>query len=143
MPTDLHVKIKRKYTPLAAEQKAFNTAPHIELSEREKVYLAEHPLISVTNELDWYPYDFNEEGEAKGYAIDYMKLLAEKIGVHLNFVSDTWPNLYEKFKNREIMVAQPLIPSEERQHKFLQHEIYHNGFSTDYPNKASGYSLHP
>jgi len=119
MPTDLHVKIKRKYTPLAAEQKAFNTAPHIELSEREKVYLAEHPLISVTNELDWYPYDFNEEGEAKGYAIDYMKLLAEKIGVHLNFVSDTWPNLYEKFKNREIMVAQPLIPSEERQHKFL------------------------
>ena len=121
MPPDLHVKIKRKYMPLGRDEKGIQSAPvsKIELSESEKAYLTEHPVISVTNERDWYPYDFNEDGEAKGYAVDYIKLLADKIGVRLNFISDTWPNLYEKFKNKEIRVAQPLIPSEERHQQFL------------------------
>ncbi len=121
MPPDLHVQIKRKYMPFGTDEKGVQSVPvsKIELSESEKAYLAQHPVISVTNERDWYPYDFNEDGEAKGFAVDYMKLLANKLGMHLNFISDTWPNLYEKFKNREIRMAQPLIPSEERHQQFL------------------------
>lgn len=119
MPADLHVKIKRKYLPFVTAERSSPVVPTIEFSESEKDYLMKHPVISVTNELSWYPYDFNEDGEAKGYSVDYMKLLADKIGVRLNFISDTWPNLYEKFQNGEIRVAQPLIPSSERRQKFL------------------------
>jgi len=119
MPTDLHVKIKRKYLPFATSERPSPIVPEIELTESEKAYLQKHPVISVTNELSWYPYDFNEDGEAKGYSVDYMRLLADKIGVRLNFISGTWSNVYEKFKNREISVAQPLIPSAERHQKFL------------------------
>ncbi len=119
MPSDLHVKIKRKYLPLGTGEQTTQKIQKIELSESEKAYIREHPVLSVTNELDWYPYDFNENGEAKGYSVDYMKLLADKMGVRLNFISDTWPNLYEKFKNNEITIAQPLIPSAERRKNFL------------------------
>jgi len=118
MPSDLHVKIKRKYLPLIKEGQTPFIKQEIEFSESEKAYIAAHPSISVTNELSWYPYDFNEEGEAKGFSVDYMKLLGKKIGIYFNFVSDTWPNVYEKFKNKEISIAQPLIPSVERRQNF-------------------------
>ncbi|AOO64326.1 transporter substrate-binding domain-containing protein [Sulfurospirillum halorespirans] len=118
MPSDLHVKIKRKYLPLIKEEQAPFLRQEIELSASEKAYIAAHPSISVTNELGWYPYDFNEEGEARGFSVDYLRLLGKKIGVHFNFVSDTWPNLYERFQNKEIMMAQPLIPSVERRQNF-------------------------
>jgi len=124
IPIDLQVKIKRKYLPLVNVEQASPIIQKIELTENEKAYIERHPVVSVTNERDWYPYDFNEKGEAKGYAVDYMKLLADKIGLRLNFISDIWPNLYEKFKNNEIMIAQPLISSEERRQKFL----YSDGF---------------
>jgi len=84
MPQDLHVKIKRKYLPLVQEKNMLESTQGIELNEREKLYLAAHPSISVTNELSWYPYDFNEEGEARGYAVDYMKLLGKKVGIHFH-----------------------------------------------------------
>jgi polar amino acid transport system substrate-binding protein len=118
MPSDLHVKIKRKYLPLIKEEQASSLTHDIEWSEPEKAYIAAHPSISVTNELGWYPYDFNEDGEARGFSVDYLKLLGKKIGVHFNFVSGTWPVVYEKFQNKEIQMAQPLIPSVERRQKF-------------------------
>ena len=124
MPADLHVKIKRKYLPLVQDKHISPVIRSIELSESERAYIEMNPNISVTNELSWYPYDFNENGEAQGYAVDYMKLLGKKIGVNFTFVSDTWSNLYEKFKNREIRVAQPLIPSDERRRKFLQSDKF-------------------
>ncbi|DAB37149.1 MAG TPA: histidine kinase [Sulfurospirillum cavolei] len=118
MPQDLHVKIKRKYLPLVHEKTSPANTQSVELSEHEKMYIATHPSISVTNELGWYPYDFNEEGEAKGFSIDYLKLLGKKVGLHFNFISGTWPVVYEKLQNKEIQMAQPLIPSAERRHHF-------------------------
>jgi len=88
MPEDLHVKIKRKYLPFMDEAATSMRSKTLELSAEEKAYLKTKLYISVSNEQSWAPYDFNENGKAEGYAIDYIKLLAQKIGVHVNFVSD-------------------------------------------------------
>lgn len=119
MPEDLHVKIKRKYVPFLQEEPSFDANAKLEFSAEEKAYLAKNPRIIVSNEREWYPYDFNENGEARGYSIDYIRLLAQKIGLHVEFVSDSWPNLFEQFKNKKIDIIQPIIPTDERRNLFL------------------------
>lgn len=124
MPEDLHVKIKRKYLPFMQEEVQSTYTDKIELTSEEKAYLNTRLYISISNELSWQPYDFNENGKADGYAIEYIKLLAQKIGIHVNFVSDTWPNIVEKFKRKEIDIIHPIIPTPQRRSEFLLSEPF-------------------
>lgn len=117
MPESLHVKIKRKYLPFIEEETHKPLA--IVLSQEEKDYIAKNPYIRVSNELDWQPYDYTENGEAQGFSVEYIKLLAQKIGLHVSFVSDTWPAVFERFKRREIDMIHPLIPTPQRRAEFL------------------------
>jgi len=124
MPEDLHVKIKRKYLPFMDEAATSMRSKTLELSAEEKAYLKTKLYISVSNEQSWAPYDFNENGKAEGYAIEYIKLLAQKIGVHVNFVSDTWPNLLEKFNRKEIDIIHPIAQTPKRRETFLFSEPF-------------------
>ena len=94
----------------------------LSLTPEEKAFLQQHSSITFSNELDWYPYDFTDNGEktgnATGYAIDYLRLLADKIGVKLNFHSDYWHNLIEKAKNKEIDALHPITKTREREFYF-------------------------
>ncbi len=61
------------------------------LSPKEREYLKKHPVIKVHNESNWPPFNFIEDGKAKGFSIDYFKLLAERIGVRVEYVRGyTW-----------------------------------------------------
>ena len=61
------------------------------LSAQERIWLAEHPVLKIHNELDWEPFNFNVDGQARGYSIDYMNLLADKLGIDAQYVSGpTW-----------------------------------------------------
>lgn len=119
MPESLHVKIKRKYLPFIEDETIVSRIKAIVLSEEEKEYIAKAPYIRVSNELSWQPYDFNENAEAQGYSLEYIKLLAQKIGLHVTFISDTWPNLLEKFKHKEIDIIHPIISTPQRRTEFL------------------------
>ena len=90
-------------------------ATNIELTEVQKNYILQNPTITVSNELDWYPYDFNENGNAAGYAVDYFKLLAEKIGLRVIFVSASWNELSKKFKSKDIDILYPAVKTKERE----------------------------
>lgn len=87
----------------------------VDLSVAERKWLSAHPVIRVSNEPDWPPYDFSEGGKPTGYAIDYMKLLADKLGVQFDFVTDSWGELYKKFEQGDIDLIHPLHYSEERE----------------------------
>ena len=84
------------------------------LNNEQKEFIKNHPIIKVSNEKDWAPYDFNENGTAKGYSVDYLKLLGKKIGVTFVFQSDTWSNLLDKVKNKEIDIIHPLSKNKTR-----------------------------
>ncbi|MBL0712233.1 MAG: transporter substrate-binding domain-containing protein, partial [Desulfosarcina sp.] len=61
------------------------------LSDAEQHYLAVTEKIRVHNESDWAPFNYNENGAPKGYSIDFIRLLAEKTGLAVEFVSgSTW-----------------------------------------------------
>ncbi|MEM8642570.1 MAG: diguanylate cyclase [Cyanobacteria bacterium P01_G01_bin.54] len=88
------------------------------LSEDEQRWLTAHPVIRVSNELDWAPFDFIEDGEPAGYCIDYFHLLESKLGIQFVFVADTWANLIKKVKAKEIDVIHSIVETEERKQFF-------------------------
>lgn len=45
-------------------------------TKEEKRVFKRTPILKVHNESDWAPFNFNQNGKASGYSIDYMNLLA-------------------------------------------------------------------
>lgn len=82
-------------------------------TEEEKEYLLKHPILTVSNEEDYPPYDYFEDGIAKGYSIDLIKLIASKLGVDIKFDTDNWNNLVKKFCDGKIDILHPTDKSVE------------------------------
>jgi len=76
--------------------------PVVNLNKEEKVWLKAHPVIRVSSEADYYPFDFRINEKPSGYSIDYVELLAERLGIRIEYVRDTWDNLLKKTQNKEI-----------------------------------------
>jgi PAS domain S-box-containing protein len=88
---------------------------NIALSDKERSWINEHPVLRVANELDWPPFDFAEDGQPKGYSIDLIKLIAAKTGLTIEFVNGyTWNELLEKFKAGDIDIMPAIYVDEER-----------------------------
>lgn len=89
------------------------------LTSEEKAFLKQHPSLTFSNELDWFPYDFTHNGEkngaAMGYSIDYLRLLADKIGVQLNFHTDDWHLLIKQIKKQKIDALHLVTKTSERE----------------------------
>ena len=95
----------------------------IRLTEKEKKFLSEHPVITAHNEADYPPYNFNENGIAKGFSIDYLDLLAKKLGIEVKYVSGhTWAEFMEMTRQNKIDVMLNIMrtPSREKILHFTQ-----------------------
>lgn len=89
--------------------------PVVQLTEAEKRWIEVHPIILVTNEMDWPPLDFVRAGKPAGFSIDYLNLISEKVGIKIEYISGyTWAELLNMVKAREIDMAHSLIQSPER-----------------------------
>ena len=74
-------------------------------TEEEKKFLRKTPILKVHNESDWAPFNFNQNGKASGYSIDYMNLLASKIGLSVDYISGyTWNDFIQLIKENKIDV---------------------------------------
>ncbi|BCO08379.1 hypothetical protein GF1_07550 [Desulfolithobacter dissulfuricans] len=72
------------------------------LTPEEKDFIRQHPVIRISNQISRPPYDFYEDGEAQGFSIDYLRLLAKIIGVQVQVISGDWDRLVERLQKREI-----------------------------------------
>jgi len=100
-------------------------ASELQLTSAEKSWLNKHPVINVSNEDDWPPYDFSVDGEAKGYSVDLVKLLAKKIGIEVQFINGySWAELLEEFDNKHIDLMQAMAGSKERREKYSFSKSY-------------------
>ncbi len=86
----------------------------LELTSREKEWLAKHPVLKAGNEFDYAPWDFNRQGKAVGYSIDYVKLLASKLDVEVKFVTDKWENLTKKLSSGELDFLHTMYQNKQR-----------------------------
>jgi ABC-type amino acid transport substrate-binding protein/nitrogen-specific signal transduction histidine kinase len=75
------------------------------LTPEEQKFLNNNKVLKVHNEMDWIPYNYNDKGVAKGYSIDYMNLVAAKLGVSVEYVSGpTWSEFLTQMKDGSLDV---------------------------------------
>jgi len=91
-------------------------ATTINLTNKEKQYIKTKKIITVHNETNWAPYNFNENGVAKGFMVDYIKLLSKKTGLKLKFVSGySWSEFLDLIKEHKIDVIINIAKTQERE----------------------------
>ncbi len=92
---------------------------NIKLTKEELKYLNTNATIKVHNEKDWEPYNFNIDGIAKGFSIDYMNLLASKIGIKVEYINGyTWNTFLNMIKDGSLDVMLNIAFTKDRE-KFL------------------------
>ncbi|MCA1788093.1 MAG: transporter substrate-binding domain-containing protein, partial [Desulfobacteraceae bacterium] len=90
--------------------------PFLQLTEQEKAFIHGHPVIRVSNEMDWPPFDFAIGDQPFGLSIDVMHLLASRLGITFEYVNGyRWNELLTMFKNRKLDVLQSVYKDAERQ----------------------------
>lgn len=96
------------------EHKA-DAAKRISLNAEEKAFIKANPVIKVSNEIDYPPLDFAIGGEAAGYSVDLLKLIAERIGVQLQFVNGySWDELWNMYEQGDLDLVHPVYKNSHR-----------------------------
>ncbi|MBF0356080.1 MAG: transporter substrate-binding domain-containing protein [Alphaproteobacteria bacterium] len=99
----------------------------LNLTAQEQTWLRERlgPL-RVHNELDWPPYNFNQSGQPRGYSIDYMNLLAKKLGIKIEYVSGpSWNEFLGMMQSRSLDVMLNIANTKERRDYLAFTEPYY------------------
>lgn len=87
----------------------------VNLTPEEVAWLNDHPVIRATNYTNWAPIDYNIAGRPEGFSIDYLNLVADKIGIEIDYISDdSLPSLFQKLKDKEIDIGHGIVQTQER-----------------------------
>ena len=85
----------------------------LDLTDKEKKFIAKHPVLKVGNDKFWPPFDFCENGVAKGFNVDYMKEISKLTGIKFEFVqAKNWEDLTAELKNKQIDIMTALDPTD-------------------------------
>ena len=115
-------------------------AQDVELTDAETEWLKAHPVITVHNEANWPPFNFYEGGAPRGLSIDYMELIAERIGVQFQYVSGpSWDEFLTMIRNKDLDVMLNIVKTEDRQKYVLFTEPYAFNPNVIASRKASRY----
>jgi diguanylate cyclase (GGDEF)-like protein/PAS domain S-box-containing protein len=120
------------YSEYGSKVKAFNIndfifedyikdSSNLNLTEEEKKYLVEHPILRVQNLSEFPPYNFYVNNKPQGYTVDYVNLMAKTLGVKIEYISQkSWKEYLEMLKNGQLDVIPHLAINEERK-KFIEY----------------------
>lgn len=107
-----------------------NSAPPVklELTLEERQFLETHPVIRVSNELDWPPFDFAIAGQPFGLSIDLMRILGNRLGLTFDYINGyRWNELVDLFRKGKIDVLQSVYKTEARSEFGLFTQPYFRG----------------
>ncbi len=90
--------------------------PQIDLTDTEREWLAEHPSLRLAPAPNYPPIEFfDDDGEYRGIAADYVALLESKLGIRFEVLRyDAWNDVVEATKNREVDVWMEAADTPER-----------------------------
>ncbi|WP_457602509.1 transporter substrate-binding domain-containing protein [Nitratifractor sp.] len=132
LPTEELNRVRTLY-----ERYGLNKVKHVLLTPEERAYLQKKGTIRIHNERNWAPYNFNENGHPKGFVIDYMNLLAQKLGIKLQYVSGyTWDEFLQLAREKRIDVIANIVDTPARR-KYLNftspYDISHKAIFANKP----------
>ena len=117
-----HKEIRDKWVVFGAEKEP--ELRKFELTDKEKAWLKKHPVIRVHNELSWPPFNYNKDGLPTGFSIDYMNLLANRIGIKIKYISGEWGELLDKAFDKKLDVMLNIVKTPEREKHLLYADTY-------------------
>jgi PAS domain S-box-containing protein len=96
----------------------------LRLSEEEKAYIRDHPVVPFAAEYDNYPVSFynTQEKQWQGIAFDVLDEIQTLTGLSFEVVNNNraeWPELLKMLEDGEASIVSELIRSEERKGRFL------------------------
>ncbi len=119
--------IVQNFEPIAQEPAAAEPEKEtgLLLSAKEQAFLKAHPVIRVHNEKDWPPFNYFEYDSPRGLSIDYMNLVAEKLGIKVKYVTGpSWNEFLGMVKRKELDVMLNIVKTEDRMKYLLFTEPY-------------------
>jgi ABC-type amino acid transport substrate-binding protein len=100
---------------LGAPPAATAVAAGVGLTEEERQWIADNPVIRAHNSANFAPFNFNRNGVPAGFSIDYMNLVASKTGLQVDYVSGpTWPEFHNMIQSGDLDVILNVTPTAER-----------------------------
>jgi polar amino acid transport system substrate-binding protein len=104
-----------------------NIGSVLDLSDQEKQWLADHPVIRTASDPAWAPIEFVENGEFKGISADYLKKLEQLLNIKFEQEkAQTWAELMLHYQRGEIDVFTALNQTPQRREMFL----FTNGYTS-------------
>ncbi|NRA84015.1 MAG: transporter substrate-binding domain-containing protein [Gammaproteobacteria bacterium] len=86
----------------------------ITLSPIQQQFVDQHRVIKISNSMDWAPIDFAVSGVPNGYVIDFTSIISKMTGLEFQYINGfRWPELVEKFKNKEIDILQAIFNNDD------------------------------
>lgn len=87
----------------------------LNLSMAEKKFISNIKKLKVHNENKWPPYNYNEFGLPKGYSIDYMNILAKRLGIEIEYISNkSWNEFLTMIKNKDLDLMLNIVNTPDR-----------------------------
>lgn len=86
------------------------------LSLEEKVWLKQHPIVSVASDPSWLPFEYaDKNGQYHGIAIDYMKKIEEILDLKFNYIEGkSWQELVTLAKGKKVDIFSCITKTDER-----------------------------
>ena len=90
------------------------------LTEEEAAWLENNRTLRVAHDQDWKPFSYVTNQASQGFSVEYVKLLAQLMGVEIEFVSGPWSQVYDIALRGNADLILDLIKTPERvEHHFL------------------------
>ncbi|MGM0424253.1 MAG: transporter substrate-binding domain-containing diguanylate cyclase [Thermodesulfobacteriota bacterium] len=124
-------KVSRKQkVELAQKWITVQQKPQPDLTQEETAYLRKHQVLKVNNLQDWPPFNFTQNQKPKGFCMDYLRLLAEKLGMELEFITGpSWEEFMAMLQNGELDLLADVVETEDRRQDIAFTEPYLTIFS--------------
>lgn len=94
-----------------------NQPPFVQtLTDEERAWLKEHPVVTVFQDADWPPIEFRDEhGEPSGMSEEYVRLIEQRLGIKIQRIGGlSWQEGYARLKLGAIDMTTSVTPTPER-----------------------------
>ncbi len=90
--------------------------PVVQLTAKERVWLANHKRIRIAYDGSLPPYSFvNDSGQLEGIAVDVMTTLSRRLGIKFEtYPNTTWNKLYEAAAEHKVDVVATMVNRPDR-----------------------------
>ncbi|MCV6607483.1 MAG: transporter substrate-binding domain-containing protein, partial [Campylobacterales bacterium] len=138
-----HTFISEKELPQLKKKWLFNTDYSTQLTQDEKKYLKENPTIRFRINPSRPPFEFYENNQAKGIAVDYVRFISKKLNFKVEFIPDdsTIQEAFNEMEKEDKLYDSLLfsVKSKDREKRFVFGDTYLTYPVMIVTNKLSSY----